>query len=131
MRTHSHAIVWIDHQRAKVIFFNAADETETTMRADPPSSHIHTKAGSPSGVHLHGDMAYFAEIADALAPARTYLLVGPSTAKDEFRDYLRKHKPAVAAHLAGTEPLDKESDGQLLAFARSWFRRQDRMTPQK
>ena len=71
------------------------------------------------------------EFGDEVTPALTFLVVGPSSAKDEFRDYLRNHKPAVFARLAGVEPLDKESDGQLLAFARSYYRHQDRMTPQR
>lgn len=131
MATHSHAIVWIDHLKAKIIFFNAADDSVLAVHADPPSSHIHTKAGSASGVHLHGDPAYFAEVADALTPTQAVLIVGPSLAKDEFNNYLREHKPAIAGHVTGPEPLDKESDRQLLAFARSYFRQRDRMTPQR
>lgn len=131
MTVHAHAIVWIDHQRAKVIFFNAREDTEITIRSDPPPSHIHTRVGSPSGTHLHGDPAFFGEVADIVAPTEALLLVGPSSAKDQFDNYLREHRPAIAARLAGTEPLDKESNGQLLAFARAYFRRRDRMTPQK
>lgn len=131
MITHSHAIVWLDHERAKVLFFNAHDDSVATVRADAPSSHIHTKAGSASGVHLHGDPAYFDAVAETVAPARTFLVVGPSAARDEFTAYLREHRLAAAARLAGSERLDKESDGQLLAFARSFFRARDRMTPQR
>lgn len=131
MTTHAHAIVWLDHQRAKVLFFNSDADSATDIRAASPASHIHTKAGSPSGVHLHGDPTYFSEIAEMLSPARTFLVVGPSMAKDEFVDYLREHRPLIAARCAGSEPSDKESDGQLLAFARHYFHRRDRMTPQR
>jgi stalled ribosome rescue protein Dom34 len=130
MTAHSHAIVWLDHTKAKVLFFNADDDSVAIVRAASPRSHIHTKAGSASGEHLHGDTAYFAEITATLAPVRTFLVVGPSTAREEFADYLREHRPELAARLAGSERLDKESDGQLLAYARLYFRRHDRMTPQ-
>jgi hypothetical protein len=131
MTEHSHAIVWLDHTRAKVLFFNADDDSIATVRATSPPSHIHTKAGSASGVHLQGDSAYFSEIATTLTPARTFLVVGPSTAREEFAAYLRGHRQDLAARRAGSEPLDKESDGQLLAYARHYFRRRDRMTPQR
>ena len=131
MSAHSYAIVWLDHKTAKVFFFNANAESTTTVQADPPPSHIHTKAGSASGVHLHGDPDYFAEIAATLTPAQTFLVVGPSSAKDEFGIYLRDRRPAIGARMAGLEPLDKESDGQILAFARPYFHRRDRMTPQR
>lgn len=130
MHTHSHAIVWLDHKTAKVMSFNANDNDAATVLADPPTSHIHTKAGSPSGVHLHGDPAYFAEIADRLAGAQTFVVVGPSAAREEFAAYLRTHQAPLAARLAGVAPQDKRTDRQLLAFARAYFRRRDRMTPQ-
>jgi hypothetical protein len=131
MTTHSHAIVWLDHKAAKIIFFNADNDDVSTVRADPPNSHIHSKAGSASGIHLHGDPAYFAEIARKLTPAQTFLVVGPSSAKDEFEVYLRDHDPETAVRMAGLAPQDKESDRQLLAFARSYFQHRDRMTPQR
>lgn len=131
MTAHSHAVVWLDHTQAKVLFFNADDDSVATVRAKSSPSHVHTKAGSVSGAHLHGDATYFAEIAATLAPARTFLVVGPSTAREEFTGYLRGLRPDLAVRLAGSEPLDKESDGQLLAYGRLYFHRYDRMTPQR
>jgi hypothetical protein len=131
MPTHSHAIVWIDHRNAKVIFFNALEDSETSVRADEPATHIHTKAGSASGTHLHGDKSHFDAVARDLAPALYFVVVGPSAAKEEFAAYLGDNHPELAKRLIGVEPLDKESDRQLLAFARRYFRSKDRMTPQR
>lgn len=131
MTTHSHAIVWIDHHRAKVIFFNASNADLSTIHAIKPASHIHSKAGSASGTHLHGEPVYFDEIAAALSPALMFVVVGPAAAKDEFATHLREKHSALSKRLVGVEPLDKESDGQLLAFAREYFRRKDCMTPQR
>jgi hypothetical protein len=131
MTAHSHAIVWIDHRQAKVIFFNADVGDTSTIHAAEPASHIHSKAGSATGTHLHGEPIYFDEIVRTLAPALIFVVVGPSAAKEEFIAHLRAKHPELAKRLAGVEPLDKESDGQLLAFARQYFQRKDRMTPQR
>ena len=130
MTTHSHAIVWLDHHKAKIVYFNADDSSAIMLQADRPASHIHSKAGSASGTHLHGDKTYFAEIAKALASAITFVVVGPSSAKDEFGTYLREKQTAIAVRMAGVEPLDKKSDQQLLTFARRYFHKKDRTTPQ-
>jgi dTDP-4-dehydrorhamnose 3,5-epimerase-like enzyme len=65
---HSYAIVWIDHRRAKVIFFNADDADTSPIRAAEQASHLHSKAGSASGTHLHGEPTDFDEVARAMAP---------------------------------------------------------------
>ena len=131
MTTHSHAILWIDHRRAKLIFFNAAAADTSAIHAAEPASHIHSKAGSAAGTHMHGEPVYFDEISHALAPTLMFVVVGTSAAKAEFTAYLRDKHPELAKRLAGVEPLEKESDGQLIAFARRYFRRKDSMTLQR
>ena len=46
---------------------------------------------------------------------------------DYFRHYVEKHRPNMLAHIAGSETVDHPSAGQLLALARIFFLRKDRV----
>lgn len=127
---HYHAVVWLDHHEAKVIHFNmTASEEEIVRPADPPP-HLHIKAGSASGTHVRAEPAFYRDIATAVGAAQAILIVGPSTAKAEFVNHLRKQSPRIAAHIAGVEAVARLTEHQLLAEGRRFFAAADRMTPQ-
>jgi len=126
---HYHAVVWIDHHEARVIYFNAADVDEKTVHPAHPSHHLRHKAGSASGTHDRGESSYYRGVADALGEAKEFLVVGPSTAKTEFVTWLRGHSPSLINRLFGVEPLQKMSDGQVVAEARHFFKKADRIRP--
>jgi len=94
-----------------------------------PSHHLHHKAGSASGTHDKGDPSFFHDVAAALGEAKEFLVVGPSTAKTEFVTWLHGHSPALAGRLFGVEPLQHMSDGQIIAEARRFFKKADRIRP--
>lgn len=130
MPQHSHAVVWIDHHEARIIYFNADDADEHTVRPAHPPRHLHSKAGSASGTHLRGEDSYYREIAEALAEVPAFLIGGPSSAKLELVKYLHRHAPTTFEHLAGIEAMDKLTDKELVAASRHYFKAADRMTPQ-
>jgi len=66
-------------------------------------------------------------VAHALEGSDEILLVGPSTAKLKFLRYAYAHDPALAARVVGVETVDHPTDGQLLAYARTYFKSVDRM----
>ena len=130
---HSHAVVWIDHREARVIYFNADDAEEKTVHPEHAPYHMRHKSGSPSGTHEKGAPSYFLGVAEALSDAKEFLVVGPSTAKTEFVSWLRSHSPLTVERLYGVEPMQQMSDGQVVAEARHFFKSADRMklqTPQ-
>jgi hypothetical protein len=131
MPAHYHAIVWLDHHEARIIHFNidAADE-KVVHPADPPR-HLHVKAGSASGTHVTDEPEFYRDVAATLADAHEILIVGPSTAKTEFIKYLHKHAQSTADRVTGIETLARVTDPQLLAEARKFFTRADRMRPQR
>jgi len=77
----------------------------------------------------HLDRDFFDHIIDALRGVREWLLVGPSTAKDELLAHLEAHVPWLKAQLVGVEPMDHPTDGELLDHARRVFKSVDRMLP--
>ena len=130
MTSHYHAVVWIDHHEARVIYLNAAAAEEKTVHPVHPTRHLHHKAGSAAGTHERGEASYFHEVMDALGDAREFLVAGPSTAKTEFVSWLRGYAPLVIERLIGVETLSPMSDGQIVAEARRFFKGADRMRPQ-
>jgi hypothetical protein len=128
---HFHAVVWIDHAEARIYSFNDEDAQSWTVRPDHPLRHIHHKAGSIGAGHAQADHAWLHEIAEQLKDAGEVLLTGPGTAKAELARHLQEHDPEVAAKVVAVEALDHPSEGQLLAFARQYFRAADRMMPQR
>ena len=53
--------------------------------------------------------------------------VGPKTGITDFEHYAKKHRAQTAAHIVGTEVTDHPSEGQLVAMARKYFLKYDRM----
>jgi len=130
MNGHYHAIVWIDHQQAKIFQFDATDADSTVVRSSHPHQHIHHKANSGDSGHAPVDKAFLKQVAETLANAGTILITGPANAKQELSTYLAENQPAIAARIAGVEPLDHPTDGELLNLARSFFKAADRMRSQ-
>jgi len=69
-------------------------------------------------------------VAEKLGPVHEVLIVGPANAKLAFIKFLHKHDPATADKIVGVESIDHPSDGQLVRYARNYFRSADRMLPQ-
>jgi stalled ribosome rescue protein Dom34 len=130
MSDHYHAIVWIDHQQAKIFKFDATQIDSTVVRSSHPHQHIHHKANSGDSGHAPVDAAFLKQVAENFSNAGTILITGPANAKSELTTYLAEHQPAVAARIAGVEPLDHPSDAELLALARRFFKASDRMRSQ-
>ena len=130
MSEHYHAIVWIDHQQAKLFKFDATQIDSTVVRSSHPHQHIHHKVNAGDSGHAPVDMAFLKRVAENLSDAGTILITGPANAKHELTTYLAENQPAVAARVAGVEPLDHPSDGELVALARRFFKASDRMRSQ-
>jgi hypothetical protein len=128
---HFHAVVWIDHVKARVAFFSATEASHVTLHAhgDP---HVHHHAGPTAGSgHAAADRRFLDAVAAALAPAGEILVVGPGGAKAELRKHLAAHAPATAKKVVAVEPMDHPSDRELVAHARRFFKVADHMTPQR
>jgi len=124
-----HAIVWIDHREAKI--FGFGDEiTYRQIRNGQGEELIHHKAGEIGPGHLHEAAGYLRAVTNVLSSAQEIVLTGPAQAKTELEAWMRKHASETAAKVMGVETLDHPTDGEIVAFARRYFRAKDRMTPQ-
>ena len=123
----NHAVVWLDHSEAHVLHFDADAAEGEKIRAHSKHRQQHTKSGIPGSGHAPEDQAYCHDVAHAVADAGEILIVGPSSAKLALMKHMQKHDPAVADKVVGIETVDHPSDGQLLAYARHYFVKVDRM----
>ena len=128
MADHYHAVVWIDHQRARILRFNVEEADRTLVR-----DHIvrdlraHEKL---TGHRTEENKPFFEDVAKAIADAGAILIVGPAQEKDFFAKFLGEKHPAIRAHVEGVEKADHPSDGELLDFARRYVKAADHMKPQ-
>jgi stalled ribosome rescue protein Dom34 len=131
MSDHYHAIVWIDHQQAKVFQFNATQVDSTKIRSSHPHEHIHHKANTVDSGHVPADHEFLERVAQALMHAGAILITGPANTKKELMSHIDRAHPELRKRISGIEPLDHPSDGQLVALARKFFRADDRMHSQQ
>lgn len=115
-----HAVVWIDHQNAQVLQFDAEHVLAQKVKA-----HTHHTAQHGSSVRTEHE--FFGEVCDALAGIAEVLVVGPKTGITDFEHYIGKHRTAVIKQVVGYDVVDHPSENQLVALARKYFLKYDRM----
>ena len=125
--TDTHAVVWLDHQHAKIICFSAEDSTLQEVRSENGTGRIHTKSGAPGSGHAADDHKFFDEIVHRVGAVPKVIVAGPGTAKNAFATYVQKRHHTFAERIAAVETLDHPTDGELLAHARSSFKAVDQL----
>ena len=115
-----HAVVWLDHHNAQVLQFDADQVQSQTVKSHSHPTRQH-------GSEVRDQHEFYAQVCVALTDIREVLVTGGNTSLADFKHYADKHQPAVAARIVGYEPVDRPSDKQLVALARSYFVKADRM----
>lgn len=116
-----HAVVWIDHQKAQILQFDAEH-----VQAQKIRTHTHHTAYHGSTVRTEHE--FFGEVCGALDGVAEVLVTGPRQGIDDFRHYAEKHRAGTAKRIVGYEVVDHPSEAQLVAFARKYFLKYDRMS---
>jgi stalled ribosome rescue protein Dom34 len=119
-----HAVVRIDHHEAKVFRFDSevSHATHRVIRAEHSPAHLHHKANSIGSGHAPVNHAYLENVAADISDASAILIVGPSSAKQEFYKHLEQHHHELLNRIVGVETVDHPQDGLLLAHAAQSFR---------
>jgi hypothetical protein len=129
--SHYHAVVWLDHHEARIFQFNRDEAECAVIRPHEPNIHLHHHAGSNTDGRAPEDQDYYGRVAGALAGSKEIPVVGPATAKLEFVKHATRRDADVADAIVGVETVDHPTDGELVAYARSYFRDADRLRPQR
>lgn len=125
--SHFHAVVWLDHSEAHVMHVSPDDVEKSIVKPAKPHQHLHAHAGITGSGRAPDDQAYYHHVVEALAGASEILVVGPAQAKLQLIKHIHAHDPAMAAKIVGVETVDHPSDGQVVAYARKYFRAKDQM----
>jgi hypothetical protein len=130
MSHHFHALVWIDHQAARVFHFNADESERVVVHSSHPHQNIHHKANSGDSGHAPVDAEYLKRVMQEVSKAGAMLITGPANAKIELVTYIKRHNTALAGRISGIEASDHPTDGELVAQGRKFFKADDRMRSQ-
>lgn len=125
----NHAVIWIDHQEAHVIQFNADASESEIIKTKSKHAQVHLKAGVLGSGHNGADQNYLHEVIQAVSGANEILIVGPGSAKLELFKHAHSHDSKISDKIVGIETVDHPSDGQLLAHAKKYFVKIDNMKP--
>ncbi|MES2370620.1 hypothetical protein [Thiobacillus thioparus] len=128
--SHYHAVVWLDHNEARVMHVSPDDVEKSVIHPVNPPRHLQRKRGSVSGSRQPEDQQYYHDVVEALSGAAEILIVGPGHAKLELIKHIHAHDHDVVQKVVGVETVDHPGDGQLVAFARKYFVAKDRMLSQ-
>ena len=120
MPSSHHAVLWIDHTTARIVQFDAEHVQVDTVRT-------HKHHGKPPPHGEHGNPEFFNEVCNSLEGIAEVLVVGPQTGISDFKHFAEKHRPQITDQLVAFEPLAQCSEGQLVAMAREFFTKYDRM----
>ena len=113
-----HVAIWIDHKEARVFHISADSVDE---------KNVHAHSSDVGAGHGAAADHFFHEVAKSVANAEEILVVGPSTGKLDFIKHVHKHDHALEPKIVGVETVDHPTDGQLVAYARKYFKARDRM----
>ena len=115
-----HVAVWMDQQQARVFHVDTEAFDETTLKA-PHHVDRHPKSQTSDQHHPEEERRFFEAVARALDGADQVLVVGPSTAKLHFINYVHQHDKALGPRIVGVETVDHPTDKQLAAYVRNYF----------
>ena len=123
----NHSVIWIDHQEAHVIYFNPTASESEVIKTRSTHKNIHHKSGNVSGAHAGPDEHYLHEVIQAVKESKEILIVGPGSAKLELIKHAHHHDAKIAEKIVGVETVDHPTDAQVLAYAKTYFNRIDKM----
>jgi hypothetical protein len=128
MKPYTHMAIWLDYRTARIYGITRQMVYKTVIEApDDDQGHVHHHAGTPGSGHHAVDTGFLQSISAAMEGSREVLLLGPADAKHALKSYLLRHRPQQAAHVMGIEPMDHAGDAEIIAAARRFFARADRI----
>ena len=123
----NHAVIWIDHQEAHVMFLSEAASEAEVIRSKSTHTHLHHKGGEVGSGRLAFDEKFLHFVINAVNETKEILVIGPGSAKLELIKHAHHHDPKIAANIVGVETVDHPSDKEILAYARKFFYKADQM----
>jgi len=96
-----------------------------TVRTPQHLHRRHPKGESGAKEHPEDEKRFFHELVGALAAYQHILILGPSTAKLAFVQYVHEHERALESRIEGVETVDHPTAAQVAAFGKRFFKLDD------
>jgi len=123
----NHAVIWIDHKEAHVMFLSQDASEAEIIKTKSTHSHLHHKANEVGSGRVSLDVKYLHSVMQAVKESKEILILGPGSAKLELIKHAHQHDQQIAANIVGVETADHPSDKEILAYARKFFYKADQM----
>lgn len=116
--------LWIDHERAVVVFLAGNDAEIKLVTSDIEKQHRQSGVATPADDIRQrkstGELSgFYDEVISCLRGAEEILILGPGEAKGELRKRLEKNY--LGRRIVGVETSDKMTDPQIVAKVREHF----------
>ena len=123
----NHAVIWIDHQEAHVMFLSKDASEAEIIKSKSTHTHLHHKANEIGSGKVALDSKYLHSVMQAVNESKEILILGPGSAKLELIKHAHQHDAKIAEKIVSIETVDHPSDKEILAHARKFFYKVDRM----
>ncbi len=118
--------VWMDHQKARVVSYSSGEmkvedlDGEKEELSDKDTALTYDQRQNRE---QHQHRQFYRRLREYLMAYEDILLLGPGTAKNEFRNYVKEQGGNLPhIHLEGAAAF---TDRQLVAFVEDYFSRHD------
>jgi stalled ribosome rescue protein Dom34 len=123
----NHAVIWIDHKEAHVMFLSQEASEAEVIRSKSTHTHLHHKANEVGSGKVALDSKYLHSVINAVNESKEILIIGPGSAKLELIKHAHHHDAKIAEKIVGVETVDHPTDKEILAYARKFFYKVDQM----
>ncbi len=123
-KTKNNLGIWMDHSKAHLIDINSKNNSRSIVSkftSEKKEEALNTSESLMHNKRQQMHEAYYKEIADEIIKYNHVLLFGPTNAKVELYNYLKKdlHFKKIKIDI---EPTDKMTDNEKDAFVKNHFK---------
>jgi stalled ribosome rescue protein Dom34 len=120
------AVVWVNQAEAHVMHLDPNSEKQLIIHSQHRRDQLAHKRLAAGKQQHREEQQFYEQISLALWGTSEILILGPGGAKDELINYIKHCNPALADRILHVEAMEQQSDGEILEFARKFFRDDDR-----
>lgn len=120
------SVIFIDQSEAKIFKLKPGGVESETLH--PRGGTHHSESQGRNHTKKEGDAEHFYhQVAEHMVkdPASRWLVLGPGLAKTHFQHHVQSHHAASSKKIVAVEALGKSSDGEILDYARTFFKKWD------
>lgn len=121
-----HVLVWVDHERARLIELSNGESRLIRLGADDAPGIARPAAGAAPRT---APAELFESVAEAISGAAGVVIAGPGNDRLGLARHLKAHHPDLSRRVIGVEQMGQATDTMLRTYARTYFRLSDRPRP--